>query len=150
MHALLCWGFTLRSRGLRAGVAEVVGKLAREHFQLQDSKGRALGPDRIEQVLEQWRAKQRWRARPWTYVVLQPRRASHGAGLIDRRPHWSPRGLLGRSANLEEFADELLRHGGRWPHGEPRYLGDDALTDKAWAAWLRAPRISPPGTDETG
>lgn len=164
VYRLLCWGFTLRSRGARPGVAEVVGRLAQLELGVIDSSGRALGPDRIEQIFERW-----WRvqpggwngkgrlARPWLRVMLQPRSTAHGAGLIDRRPHWYPRGPDAGEPTMQELAAELLRRGGQWPHALPGDFapqGDDALTAKALLEWKRAPRIVAPewpgDEDKTG
>lgn len=144
VYRLLCWGFPLRSRHTKPGVAEVVGRLARDVLPGAKELGLNLGPDRVEQIFEAWHAEapSGWRGldgqplkgmlpRPWMTVQLEPKSPRQGAGLMDRRPYWP---VGGRRASLVEFARELLIHGGKWPHGVPKYLGDDALTAKPLVA----------------
>ena len=143
LYRLLCWGYTMRSRGTEPGVAEVVGHAARGVLGLSDAAGRALGPDRIEQIFEQWFNSDNglaaepggWRSggkrmllRPWSTAKVRVRNPAHGDGLVDRRPNWYPRGIQDGLGTTEEIVTELLRHGGKWPHGTPKYGGDLAPT----------------------
>lgn len=155
VYALLCWGFPLRSRHTKPGVAEVVGRLARDVLPGARELGLNLGPDRVEQIFEAWHAEapSGWRGpdglplkgmlpKPWLTVQLEPKKPSQGAGLVDRRPNWP---VGGRGASLADFARELLIHGGKWPHGAPQYLGDGALTAKPLVA---ARRLTPSSCDD--
>jgi hypothetical protein len=54
VHRLSTWGFPLRSE-----VLEAVGKAALKELRRGDHVGRALGPDRIEQIYKRWLNEQR-------------------------------------------------------------------------------------------
>lgn len=135
---LLSWGYTMRSRGLKPGVCEAVGTAARDVLRRGDSAGRALGPDRVEQIFNAWlpTSESGIRYRPlqkiWTRITKD--------SLIARRPH---------RGSLDDHARTLLEHGGRWPFGLPLMLGEDVLTQKAYDELRRWPRIVAPKLDET-
>lgn len=122
---LACWGFPLRRR-----VYPLVGVLARTVLGLKDSAGRALGPDRIEQIFEDWHSVSEYRhGRPWMRYTLR--------SLEVRQP------VCGFT--LEQVAEALLRDGGEWLHvdpGDDQYFRfDPEMTPKAHANYLRSPRL---------
>ena len=111
VHALLCWGFSIRRCGHRPGVAEVVGLLAQ-------AAGRAdkRGGERVEQLYEAWLAN----GLPASLARLRRRAHSHTHQAKAWRRLFVPRGHT-----LKTCAEKLLRNGGEWPA--------DDLSIKAWA-----------------
>lgn len=158
VFVLLSWGFTLRSRGLEAGAAEVVGRVAAAVLGRTDSAGSALGPDRIEQIFKEWfgdpaglsaepggwrRDGARIPIRPWAGVT------------VDYLRSMRPSHIPGETAapTLAQLSAVLLRSGGRWPFEGKRYLGDPTPTAKAWEGIQTMPRmdyVDPDEPDEVG
>lgn len=124
-QALIMWGFSRRTKkeeDAKIAVYEVVGKLAKEilnrtDFCGTDPYGMALGPDRIEQIHEEWRAKEKRRAREEARMGPAGRAIFMKKSLQRRAPNKS----------LEDIAAILLRNGGKWPERAPIM---DALTGK--------------------
>lgn len=138
---LLAWGYPLRRAG---GVADVVGTAAAEALKRVDHAGRALGPDRIEQIFKGWMRTARRQSgwfkhpvpydRPWTGAVVSWLRAT------------GP-----RNVELPDIARALLLHGGVWEGGPlPRYVGDAPPTAKRQKELRAMPRMRWDDGDETG
>lgn len=131
---LVIWGFPMRRRGEYPGVCEVVGLKARQAIDRADSDGKAIGPDRIEQIFEAWfkqeqitrRAERRWPlSERWRYTK---------DSLSDRRPD--------KRLSLDEYADLLLKNGGNWDGPRPLLpSGDLVLTPKAESILGPVPKI---------
>lgn len=124
VYHLVTWGFPLRSRGTDAGVCEVVGLEACRILQRTDSVGRALGPDRVEQIFEAWfDVEQASRRTSRRWPLIERWRYSKGS-LTARLPD--------KGLSLEEVAAELLLHGGCWIRQYPSIpTGDLELNPKA-------------------
>lgn len=119
-QTLIMWGFSRRTKkeeDAKIAVYEVVGKLAKEILGRTDPYGMALGPDRIEQIHEEWRAKEKRRAREEARMGPASRAIFMKTSLQRRAPNKS----------MEDIAATLLRNGGEWPERAPIM---DALTGK--------------------
>lgn len=111
-HQLVCWGFSLRGEAFSA-----VGALAAKILR------RGLGPDRIEQIYEQW-CRQTSQRPPVQYAKASRRR---------RIPN--------KTASLDDLACTLMKSAGEWPI-DPNDVfvsfGDPELTATAHASSQRS------------
>lgn len=139
-YRLLAAGWSGRSRPLKPGVFEVVGIEAGRILSRIDADRRGLGPDRIEQIYEEWRAAE------------QVRRRKSNAWPLLQISKWKVDSLRERAPfdvgnTLPEQAQALLLNGGEWPLNARfrRYLGDKVPTPKH-AEWIAEtmPRFAPP------
>jgi hypothetical protein len=161
LYRMRSWGYSMRSEGSTPGAAELVGMLAQKLLRRCDSDGLPLGPDRIEQILEEWlssedgwqaepggwldSAGKKVRAFPWTYVKVRTRDSRQGCGLVDRRPKYIPGRQQSTPPEAAELITVLLQHSGVWPYPLHRLWGDDALKGAPQARWEKAPRPAKDG-----
>jgi len=123
VYNLVCWGFPLRSRGDSAGVCELVALQARQILKRTDNYGRALGPDRVEQIFEEW------------FKAEQATRKERGIWPLKKRQCYTKESLAERIPDkrlmLEGLAAELLSNEGKWVRpGRALPHGDLVLTPK--------------------
>ena len=116
IHTLSCWGFPQRSRkgsdGNDApGVYEVVGLAAKKIR--SDHAGRALGPDRIEELYEAWFAAETKHRHSKEMWPLMKRSRYLKESLRERMPS-STSGL-----GVHELAERLLENNGFWVSTPP-------------------------------
>lgn len=137
VYRLLMMGFALRSRNSTPGVAEVVAKEALVMLKRADSYGKALGPDRIEQIFESWfkrEQKRRCNAKEWP---LRARWRYSKGSLKERVPS--------KVMPIEQLAARLLKNGGSWPDKSPVVHGDLILSPKARKELGPMPKIKSGG-----
>lgn len=111
---------------------------ARRTLQRADNYGRALGPDRVEQIFEAWfksEKQARSESRRWP---LSERWRHTKDSLLERIPD--------KTMSLEALAVELLRNDGRWVGRELLMpCGDLVLTPKADRILGSVPKLSETG-----
>lgn len=139
-YYLLDCGFPGRTGNSGPGVFEVVGLEACRVLKRVDSYGRALGPDRIEQIFEDWftseqearRRDRRWPLRErWRYTK---------ESLSERAP---------RGMSLAEMAADLLRNNGQWKFPQSILpAGDLILSPSADRALGPRPRFHENGVEK--
>ncbi|BAO29374.1 hypothetical protein [Sulfuritalea hydrogenivorans] len=141
VYQLASWGYPLRSRGDGAGACEVVALEARRILNRADSDGRALGPDRVEQIFESWFSREQEARREGRQWPLRERWRYTKSSLAERIPD--------KTLGLEGLAAELLRNDGRWVGRElVMPCGDLELAPKADSIMGQAPKIVGNGVEK--
>lgn len=124
VHQLATWGMPLRTSAKSVGAFEIVGLRAAKTINRVDHDKKPLGPDRIEQIFEEWFSSEQTSRRLAGKWPLLRRGRYIRESLRARVP------VEARRLSIEEVVDSLLNNGGLSPWSEPRYSGDRLLSPK--------------------
>jgi hypothetical protein len=124
VYQLSAWGFPLRTSAKSVGAFELVGLRAAKAIQRFDHDEKPLGPDRVEQIFEDWFSTENAVRRGASKWPLLKRSRYLRESLRETVP------LEARRLSIEHVVDLLLENGGQSPWSSPRYTGDLALSPK--------------------